>query len=76
MYGANLTPDMATGIGGWTDEQIKTAIKTGVDDEGQDLCSSMTRFSALSDQDLSDIVAYLRSIPAVDNAVQEGTCTP
>lgn len=76
VYGANLTPDKETGIGSWTDEQIKTAIKTGVDDEGAQLCSSMTRFSELSDQDLADIVAYLRSIPAVSNKVEEGTCTP
>ena len=76
VYGANITPDMATGIGGWTDDQIKAAIKTGVDDDGKELCASMTRFSTLSDQDLTDIVAYLRSIEAVNNAVEAGTCTP
>src|SRR5437773_457067 len=28
VYSANLTPDVETGIGGWTDEQIKVAIRT------------------------------------------------
>jgi mono/diheme cytochrome c family protein len=28
-YGANLTPDVETGIGGWSDEEIITAIREG-----------------------------------------------
>src|SRR3984893_8410936 len=29
VYAANITPDRETGIGGWTDEQIITAIRSG-----------------------------------------------
>src|SRR5262245_15203875 len=29
VYAANITPDVHTGIGGWTDEQIITAIRLG-----------------------------------------------
>jgi cytochrome c553 len=75
VYGPNLTPDMDTGIGGWTDEQIKRAIASGKDDEDASLCGSMPRFSTLSDTDLSDIVAYLRSLAPVKNEVPEGTCS-
>lgn len=71
--GPNLTPDRETGLGGWSDEQIAEAIRGGVDDEGEPLCSSMPRFDDLSDQDLSAIVAYLKSLPAVSHDV-EGSC--
>ena len=30
VYTRNLTPDKTTGIGKWTDEQVKTAIKTSL----------------------------------------------
>src|SRR5262245_55962738 len=33
-YGANLTPDLETGLGGWADDAVVDAIRTGVDDEG------------------------------------------
>ena len=74
VYAPNITPHASTGIGAWTDAQIKTAIKEGKDDEGEALCGSMTRFPDLTDAELTDIVAYLRSVPAIDNSVTEGSC--
>ncbi|MFZ5896972.1 MAG: c-type cytochrome [Myxococcota bacterium] len=66
----NLTPD-ATGIGSWSDHDIKRAIRDGIDDQGRQLAPAMPYwlFHNLSDPDLSAIVAYLRSIPAVVNVV-------
>jgi mono/diheme cytochrome c family protein len=52
--GRNITPDKETGIGGWTDEQVATAITTGKRPDGRQLAA---------------IVAYLRSVPAVNNQV-------
>jgi mono/diheme cytochrome c family protein len=75
VYAPNLTPDMDTGLGGWTADEITTAISKGKDDQGQSLCGSMPRFGMLSQQDLADIAAYLRSLPAVKNQVPDGTCT-
>ena len=74
VYPPNLTPDVETGLGGWTPDQIATAITTGNDYQGMKLCSSMPRFSALSAQDLADLVAYLRSLPAVKHQVPNGAC--
>jgi hypothetical protein len=34
----------------------------------------MPQFSTLSDEDLTSIIAYLRSLPAVSNAVADGDC--
>src|ERR1043166_9262013 len=37
VYSANITPDKQTGIGGWTDEQIITAIRLGRRPNGERL---------------------------------------
>lgn len=74
MYAPNLTPDEETGLGSWTDAQIIGALRTGTDDEGQTLCSTMPRYPDLSDAEAAAIVAYLRSLPKVRTDVPEGTC--
>lgn len=76
VYGANLTPDSATGIGDWTDAQLTSAIRTGVDDEGAELCSTMPKFSTLSESDVAAIIAYLRSQPATHSEIPESSCPP
>ena len=67
----NLTPDMATGLGGWSDGEIKRAIREGVGKNGQALFPIMpySEYRALSDSDTDAVVAYLRSLPAVTNPV-------
>ncbi len=69
----NLTPDEETGIGKWTDEQIKIAVKTGVSDEGKILFPVMPYhvYNGMADADLDAVIAYLRSVDAVSNAVPE-----
>jgi len=74
VYPKNLTPDKTTGIGTWTDAQIKAAFITGVDDEGATLCSKMPRFSTVTDTQAADIIAYLRSLPAVSKQIPDTTC--
>jgi hypothetical protein len=69
----NLTPDKATGLGNWTDEQVKAAFLNGVDDEDEPLLSVMPYyvFHNMTDDDADSIVMYLRSIPAVKNEIPE-----
>lgn len=69
---ANITPDRETGIGGWTDDQIKTAITTGVRPNGERLMPPMgfSYYRNIADEDLDALVAYLRSIPPVKNRVR------
>jgi len=64
----NITPDVATGIGSWTDQQIVTAIVDGKDIDGKSLCASMARYP-LSEDQAKDIVAFLRGLPAVSNRI-------
>lgn len=67
-YYANITQDEDTGIGAWSDDEIAQAIVHGTDDEGDSLCAAMPR-SKLSKSELADMVAYLRTIPAVKNEI-------
>ncbi len=69
---ANLTPDKETGIGNWTDAQIKAAITQGVRPDGTKLRPPMAFgfYKNISDDDLNAIVAYLRSLKPVKHAVR------
>ncbi len=75
-YAANLTPDSATGMGGWTKENFVGAMRTGQHmglKGGRPIMPPMPWFNLakLSDDDLSAIYAYLRSIPAITNKVKD-----
>src|SRR6476660_4599092 len=65
----NITPDAATGIGKWSDEEIVRAIKGGIGKNGRLLNPEMPSryFHSLSDDEMHSIVLYLRSIPPVRN---------
>jgi mono/diheme cytochrome c family protein len=69
--GRNLTPDKQTGLGNWTDEQIIKAFTTGVRPDGRMLAPIMPymALSQLTPADAQAIVAYLRSLKPVTNAV-------
>lgn len=72
---ANITPDPETGIGSWTDDEIKRAITHGErphrgPQAGKPLAIMAANFfKALSPGDLDAIVAYLRSVPPVRHAL-------
>jgi mono/diheme cytochrome c family protein len=62
---ANITSDPAAGIGAWTDAEIKRAITHGIARDGRALKQPMAyaSYAGLSEADLADIVAYLRTVP-------------
>jgi mono/diheme cytochrome c family protein len=63
----NITPDVETGIGGWTDGEIARAIREGVSRDGEALFPIMPWFmyTGMSDEDVAAVIAYLRSQPPV-----------
>jgi mono/diheme cytochrome c family protein len=71
FVGRNLTPDKETGLGDWTDDQIISAITAGIRPDGRRLAPIMPwqGLSHLSSEDAHAIVAYLRSLPPIKNAV-------
>ncbi|HET9978120.1 MAG TPA: c-type cytochrome [Burkholderiaceae bacterium] len=66
----NITPDAATGIGRWTDAQLRKAIREGVRPDGSIIGPPMPieDYRHMSDADVDAIVAYLRAQPAVSAA--------
>jgi|SRR5271170_1449623 len=70
-YGQNLTPDKATGLGDWSNDQIVAAIRTGKRPDGGMLFPVMPypALAHLTDEDAQAIVAFLKSLPAVTNKV-------
>lgn len=70
VYSSNITPDPSTGIGKWTDEQIITAIRAGRRANGERLIPvhPYPVFNGMAEQDLKDLVTYLRSVPPVNKA--------
>lgn len=71
FVGSNLTPDRQTGLGGWTDAEIVTALRTGVRPDGRQLAPVMPYmgYSQMNDADAAAIVAYLRSLKPVSAKV-------
>jgi mono/diheme cytochrome c family protein len=69
---SNITPDRDTGIGSWTDTEIKTSLQEGTRSAGHRLAAVMPSgfYKILTPADLDGIVAYLRSVPPVDNKVR------
>lgn len=71
FYGPNLTPDTATGIGGWSAADIVKAIQTGVRPDGRGLAPIMPwrAFASLTEADAQAIAAFLKSLPPIENKV-------
>jgi len=61
----NLTPDKATGIGNWTEEQFIKAVKYGQRDGKPALRYPMEPFTAMTDEEASAIWAYLQTVPPI-----------
>jgi len=59
----NITPDVDNGIGSWTLEDIKTAIREGKDKDQEALCMTMKRYIQFTDDELTDIAVFLKHLP-------------
>jgi mono/diheme cytochrome c family protein len=67
----NITPDIETGIGTWTDGEKIRAIREGISRDGTMLFPMMpyTEFRKMSDDDVMALVAYLNTLPPVRHNV-------
>lgn len=73
LYSPNITPDKATGIGSWTDEEFLRALHEGKGKNGENLYPAFpyTSYTLLKDDDVKAIKAYLFSLPAVHQPNRE-----
>jgi mono/diheme cytochrome c family protein len=71
----NITPDLETGIGAWSEEAFDAAVRKGVRPNGARLYPAMpyNAYTRMSRDDVSAIRAYLNSVDPVRNAVIANT---
>jgi mono/diheme cytochrome c family protein len=69
-FSANITP---AGIGSWTDGEIYRAITTGVRKSGKAIFPVMPyhNYGQADPEDIKAVIAYLRSIPAIEKKIPE-----
>ena len=74
----NITPDRETGLGQWTDAEIRRAIRCGKSRDGRRLFPVMPSYflQAMSDGDVDALTAYLRTLAPVRNAVPPSRFPP
>lgn len=70
-YARNITPDVETGIGKWTEAQLVRAIREGIRPDGSLIGPPMPFefYRGMSDDDVRAIAAYLRAQPPVKHVV-------
>jgi len=71
IVASNLTPDPETGSANWTDDELARSIREGIGHDGRTIFPMMpySTYRQMSDEDVASIVVYLRSVPAVHNAL-------
>lgn len=70
---SNITMDKETGLGGWTDAQIKTLMRTGVRPNGVQIAGIMPTafYGILTERDMDAVVTYLRTLKPIKNQVPD-----
>ena len=71
----NITPDVSTGIGDWTAEEIVELLKSGDKPDGDNVQGLMEEiiehgYRYMTDEDLQAIAFYLRTIKPIRNEVE------
>jgi mono/diheme cytochrome c family protein len=72
LYASNITSDPTTGIGNLSDSVIARSLRYGVGYDGRALLDLMP-FHNTSDEDLTAIISYIRTLAPVKNEVPERT---
>jgi mono/diheme cytochrome c family protein len=75
IYTTNITPDIETGIGSWSDADFLRAVHEGIAKDGTHLYPAFpyASYTYLTDEDALAIKAYLFSLPAVKSTAPENT---
>jgi mono/diheme cytochrome c family protein len=63
----NISPDIETGIGSWSDLQIASAVLYGTSPDGAHYYPAFpyASYGRATAQDITDLIAHLRTLPAV-----------
>src|SRR5262245_66476891 len=71
VKGSNITPDRDTGIGAWSEADLKRALVEGVRPSGVPLAPQMpfAFYKILTPRDLDAVAAYIKSVAPIRNQV-------
>ncbi|UMM63846.1 cytochrome c [Aristophania vespae] len=77
-HAPNITSDAVSGIGGWSDQELFSYLKTGravgKSQAGGPMAEAIVQsFQYLTDHDIKAIISYLRKVPAVRTPGQTST---
>lgn len=77
IYSTNITPDVETGIGAWSEAAFRRAMREGVARNGAHLFPAFPydHFSKLTDGDIAALYAYLMTRPPI-RAEARGNTVP
>ena len=69
----NISPSVEAGIGGWSDLEFANAMLRGVSPQGEHYYPAFpfTQYARMTSQDIADLWAYLKTVPASDNVVAD-----
>lgn len=76
LLGPNLTSGSGSVTRDYTVADWDRIVRHGVRKDGKPALMPSEDFMAMSDEELSDIIAYIRSLPPVDNEVPVSTLGP
>jgi mono/diheme cytochrome c family protein len=73
FFAPNISPDRQDGIGGWSELDFVTAMTEGTSPTGEHYYPAFpyTSYKSMRLDDLRDLFAYLRTLPAVQGKVRE-----
>jgi mono/diheme cytochrome c family protein len=73
FYVPNISPDAKDGIGGWNEAQFVTAMVKGTSPGGENLYPALpyTSYQRMRLDDLRDLFAYLKTLPAVAGKIRD-----
>ncbi|WP_213989117.1 c-type cytochrome [Sodalis sp. dw_96] len=71
IFASNITPDVETGIGNWTERDFYRAVRHGKGKNGENLYPAMpyNAYIKINDRDMRDLWMYMRSVKPVHNRV-------
>jgi mono/diheme cytochrome c family protein len=75
IFSPNITPDMQTGIGSWTDAEFVRAMHEGIGKDGEHLYPAFpyAAYTYLTDEDVLAIKSYIFTLAPVKNVAPEHT---
>ena len=70
VFPSNLTPDMETGLGRWSVQEIVKMLETGAGRHGQNIwVMPWPSYQYIAPEDATAIAVYLKSLPALQHKV-------